>query len=164
MSFVPLINCSFNFSWHLSFSPVFCSLLVLWGCSYFKIYVGVACQFGEFNSGVLKWLRTPNNFWHPGHHSKRIWSLAHSVKIDDLVYWLSREFLTHLPTIHYNISTCNSRFLDCYSPIFLGTAELADLCMNHCFCILQPNSASTHTSNSADVLNITCFIKDYSHK
>lgn len=71
-------------------------------------------------------------------------------------------FLTHLPTIHYNISSCNSRFLVCCIPVFLSTAELADLCMNHCYCILQPNSASTHTSNSG-VLNITCFIKDYSH-
>lgn len=79
-------------------------------------------------------------------------------------YLLSREFLTHLPTIHYNISTCNPRFLDCYDPIFLGTAELADLSMNHCFCVVQPNPAPTHTGPPGDGLSIICSIRDYSHK
>lgn len=162
ISSVILINCSLTFHDFLSFVPAFCSLLVLWTCSHFKIHVRVA--FGEFNSDILKLLWTPNLFWPPGHHLKLFWSLAHSGKIDGLVYLLSREFLTHLPAIHYNISTCNSRFLDCYSPIFLGTAELADLSMNHCFCIVQPSSASTHTGHAADGLSITCCIKDYSHK
>lgn len=81
-----------------------------------------------------------------------------------MAYLLSREFLTPLPTIHYNISTCISSFLDSYRCTLLGAAELADLCMNHHFCTLQPKSTFTCTSKSARVLHIACFVKDYSHK